>query len=599
VDTDGSVTGTTGATYYDVNNWQDMFDTYNNVTPDGSSNNTVYLNVTDDVAGSSAISTGTKLVSDKSVTILGNGHTLYFDTNTNYTTGVNGQNATVGFYTNNANPVSNTTNATIKNVTWVNNRSSGIFPSSGSNTKLNQYYIDVTEYNGAANAGAAPINNEGGKIYFSGTNSFKVLYGNSLTATGTNSDTNFEWIRGGNYIEVLDGSTSVQLNANVDQMIYPDGIGTGQTIKINDHAKLNWLSGQYWSLYYGSATAGPLLWDLGKNAEFNISDIGTKSNTGRWFDTTNFNSWTVNADVGAKVSADTAGGSINVNAFNGKTTWNFGQNSELFLNNKGSGNLFTGAPATGSSLNFNDVSRITMLASAEPVFASVTKIPINITGGSGLRLHASSAQPVDTNNISDTDNISGSDMWARVATGSTDGGFTTASMAPINYDSTLLNYMQKAKYLRWYQPNGLAVANSTLNRNFSLNLGTLPSDGSWGSTISGDDKMVLNFMDDRGQQPNFSVQVSQLSNVTPNGTQYLWQNPDSTTPTVLDGNPMTMATITDDNHLPSYVTMTMAGGNYAFNYDQNNGLLLKANNKLKVQNNQQNATFRYAIVTGP
>jgi hypothetical protein len=599
VDTDGSLTGVAGATYYDVASWQDMFDTYQNVTPDASSNNTVYLNVTDDVAGSNAITTGVKLVSGKSVYIIGNGHTLYFDRDTNYTTGTNGQNASVGFYTTNSNAVSDTTNATLKNATWVNNRSSGIFPSSGSRTSLNQYFIDVTEYNGAANAGAAPINNEGGKIYFSGNNTFKVLYGNSLTATGTNSDTNFEWIRGGNYIEVLDGSTSVQLNANLDQMIYPDGIGTGQTIKINDNAKLNWLSGQYWSLYYGSATAGPLVWDLGKNAEFNISDIGTKSNTGRWFDTTNFNSWTVNADEGAKISADTAGGSINVDAINGQTSWNFGKNSELFLNNTGNGNLFTGKPASGSALNFDDVNRITMLSSASPVFASATKIPINITGGEGLRLHASSAQPADTNNISDTTNISGADLWARVATGSTDGGFTTASMSPTNYSSDLLKYMQSAKYLRWYHPDGLGVATSSLNRHFAVNLGALPGDGSWSTTIAGDDKLQLNFMDDRGQHPDFAVQVSQLSQATPNGTQYVWQNPDGTTPTVLDTNPMTLATITDDNQLPSYVTMTMAGGNYAFDYDQTHGLLLKANNQLKTQSNQPNATFRYAVVTGP
>lgn len=599
VDTGGSLTGTSGATYYDVSTWQDMFDTYKNVTPDAGSNNTVYLNVTGDVAGSSAITKGTNLTSGKSVSILGNGHTLYFDTDTNYTTGTNGQNASVGFYTNAYNPVSSDTNATLKDATWVNNRSSGIFPSTGSATKLNQYYIDVTEYNGAANAGAAPINNEGGKIFFSGKNSFKVLYKNSLTATGTNSDTNFEWIRGGNYLEVLDGETSVQLNANVDQMIYPNGVGTGQTIKIDDDAKLNWLSGQYWSLYFGGATAGPLVWDLGKNAEFNISDIGTKSNTGTWFSATNFNSWTVNAAEGAKLSADTAGGSININAINGKAVWNFGKNAELFLNNKGNGNLFTGAPATGSALNFNDVNRVTMLSSASPVFASASNIPINITGGGGLRLHASSVQPANTDSISDIDNISGSDMWSRVATGTTDGGFTTADMAPTNYSNMLLTYMQKSKYLRWYHPNGLGVADSTLNRSFNVNLGDLPSDGSWSSPIAGEDKLQLNFMDDRGQQPDFAVQVSQLSNATPNGTQYVWQNPDGTTPTVLDTNPMTMATITDDGDLPSYVAMTMAGGNYAFDYDKNSGLLLKANNKLKVQVNQQNATFRYAIVTGP
>lgn len=599
VDSNGSVTGITGAKYYNVSTWQDMFDTYKNVSVDASSNNTVFLNITGDVAGSSAISTGTPLKSGKSVYIIGNGHTLYFDTDTDYTTGVDGQNASVGFYTNNSNSVSNTTNATLKNATWINNRSSGIFSASNGNTYLNQYYIDVNESNGANNAGASPINNEGGKIYFSGTNTFKVLYYKSLTAVGTNSDTNFEWVRGGSYIEVLDGDTSVQLNANVDQMIYPNGYGTGQTIKIDDNAKLNWLSGQYWSLYYGTATAGPLLWNLGKNAEFNISDIGTKSTTARWFDTTNFNSWTINANEGAKVSADTAGGSINVNAINGKTTWNFNKNSELFLSNNGSGNLFSGIPSAGSSLNFNDVNRITMLATSSPIFSSQTTIPINISGGEGLRLHASSQLPADKNNISDTNNISGSDIWARVATGSTDGGFTTASFSPNNYSSTVLNYMKNSKYLRWYHPNGLATAKSTINRNFSVNLGSLPSDGSWSSLINGDDKMQLNFMDDRGQNPNFVVQLSQLSNKTPNATQYLWKNPDNSTPVVLDTNPTTLARITDDNNLPDNVKMTMAGGNYVFDYGNNNGLLLKANNKLKVQTVQQNATFRYAIVTGP
>jgi len=599
IDTSGSVTGTKGATYYDVSTWQDMFDTYKNVTPDASSNNTVYLNVTDDVAGSRDILTGTPLTSGKSVYILGNGHTLYFDNDTNYTTGVNGQNARVGFYTYNARAVSDDTNATLKDATWVNNRSSGIFASSGANTKLNQYYIDVNEYNGAANSGAAPINNEGGKIFFSGKNDFKVLYGNSLTAKGSYADTNFEWIRGGNYIEVLDGETSVQLNARIDQMIYPNGVGNGQTIKIDDNAKMNWLSGQYWSLYWGTATPGPLVWDLGKNAEFNISDTGEESTSGRWFDNTNFNSWTLNADEGAKVSADTAGGSINLNAFAGKVVWDFGKDTELFLNNKSSGNLFTGAPRPGSEFNFNDVNRITMLASSSPVFQNSSNIPINIKGGDGLRLHASSVQPNDVNNVSDVANFSGSDIWARESTGTIEGSFSTADMAPTNYNTTMLNYMKTAKYIRWYHPNGLGVADSTLNRSFNVNLGDLPRDGSWSAPIPGESEFQLNFMDDRGQQPNFAVQVSQLSNATPNATQYVWQNTDGTTPTVLDTNPMTVATITDDGNLPSYVTMTKAGGNYAFNYDQNNGLLLKANNKLKVQDNQQNATFRYAIVTGP
>ena len=51
VDTTGTVTGITGATYYNVSNWQDMIDTYKGVTPNAASSNTVFLNVTANVPG--------------------------------------------------------------------------------------------------------------------------------------------------------------------------------------------------------------------------------------------------------------------------------------------------------------------------------------------------------------------------------------------------------------------------------------------------------------------------------------------------------------------------------------------------------------------
>ena len=66
VDTTGTVTGITGATYYNVSNWQDMIDTYKGVTPNAASSNTVFLNVTANVPGNSILNSGNTVSSGKS-----------------------------------------------------------------------------------------------------------------------------------------------------------------------------------------------------------------------------------------------------------------------------------------------------------------------------------------------------------------------------------------------------------------------------------------------------------------------------------------------------------------------------------------------------
>ncbi|WP_208423047.1 hypothetical protein [Latilactobacillus fragifolii] len=595
IDTNGLVTGVKGATYYNVSSWKDMFDTYKNVTPTNDSNNTVYFNVISDLPGNNSVLQGTPIISNKSVNINGNNHKLYYDNDTNYTTGLNGQNRSIGFYAQGS--ITDQTNATIRNATWINNQSSGLFPASGPSAKLNQYYINITEYNGDPYNAASPINNEGGKIFFSGNNKFDVLYGGAINAPGTNPDTAFEWIRGGKYIEVLDGQTDVNLNALIDQMIYPNGVGTGQTIKIDDNAKMNWNSGQYYSLYYGSADTGPLNWILGKNAEFNIKDIGTASNTGRWFDSTNFTTWKIQAGTGSKLTADTAGGSINLDAFLTNVQWDFDKGSELFLNNKGKNNLFTGSPRGDSKFNFKSADQVTLSSTSSPVFSNSSKVPINFYD-EGLRLHASS-QVVNTNDtVDDRTDYSGNDIWERVATGTIPSDFNTSNMRP-NYTNDTLNYLKTAKYIRWYHPDGLLANNSDTNRVYNIDLNNLPKTGALSELIPGNSGMQLNITDDRGSTPNFSVQLTEVSNNTPTMTKYFWKNTEEPKSIQELGSiPIQIALINDDNNLPSNVSMTMAGGNYQFNYKTTEGLLVKANNKLKLQSNKNNATFLYSIING-
>ncbi|MDA2897991.1 RTX toxin, partial [Lactococcus lactis] len=126
VDTTGTVTGITGATYYNVSNWQDMIDTYKGVTPNAASSNTVFLNVTANVPGNSILNSGNTVSSGKSLSINGNNYTLYLDNDTNYTTAqsIGGSDGTARAFGSNG-TISTDTILTVKNATIVNNITSG------------------------------------------------------------------------------------------------------------------------------------------------------------------------------------------------------------------------------------------------------------------------------------------------------------------------------------------------------------------------------------------------------------------------------------------------------------------------------------------
>lgn len=604
VDTNGTLTGKPGATYYDVTTWQDMFDTYKNITPDVDSNNTVFLNVIGDIPGSTDLKRANgNMVAGKNVNILGNGHKIYVDDDTNYTTGTERAGTGWGFYSNNGG-VTESTTLQVGNATLINNHSDGIFSITGSSTATT-IYKDIKVMNGAPNYGASPIRNDQGTIKLLGQNIFNILQGQSMVDLGSGSkvdmsqtklnvigdDNDGEWIQGGQNIEVVDGETTLNQSWENDQPFYIYYTKNGSNLTVHDGAQLNWNLNDTYTMYYDDGgTNGPLTWNIGKNSQFNIN--GTKKTAWRnnnWFMSMNtLNAFNINLKDNALLDVTTGGGSINLDGFQGgKTNINAAKNSVLSFYNLNTGtSLFTGNTAKGSGIALNDPKLFTLKSEGGQIFNS--NIPISINDP-GLRLHAS------TNTAANQSD----DLYKKVVTGSTDGNFSTTTFSPTTYSPADLSFLRKAKFIQWSQPNGISIANSGFTRNFTVNLSDLPRDGSWSPIQPADDTMQLHFTDDRGQQPNFSVQISQANNTTPDSTQYLWQNPGDNNASVLTNNPMKIATITDDNQLPANVKMTMAGGDYAFNFDKNNGLLLKANNKLKVQNKLENATFRYAIVTGP
>lgn len=580
-DTDGSVTGVTGATYYNVTNWQDMLDTYNKAP----NNNTVYLNVTSDVPGSSAAYNGTVMTEGKGVTIIGNNHTLYFDNDTNYTTGLGRGN--YGFYANSSGITGKTT-MMVQDAKIINNLANGIFPVTNDSTAITKWQ-DVDVSNGAATTGAGPIRNDDGKTLFYGTNTFTILQNHNFNdASMAGNDNQGEWIQGGYYTEVVNGTTTLNQSWGYDQPLYSYA-DTANTLKIDDDASLIWNLNKTYTMYYDDYTSGDVTWDIGENAKFNINGTkNTASEFGSWFMWTTFDNWYVNVANGGQINIVTGGGSINVDAFK-KAVFNFGAGSNILFNNLATGNLFSGVPGAGSSMNLNDPNSVTFQAQTAPVFSSNTKLPIVITGA-GLRTHAS-----NTNDGSGGIN----DLWLRQVTGTTDGTFASANMTPVNYTAANLTTLKKAKYVQWSEPIGIGVNTSQLNRNFLVDLMTLPTDGSFGSLIAGDGSMDFNVMDDRGTNPNFTVQVQMLNNLSPDKTRYYWQNPGAPTATLLNTDPYNIGTVTDDANLPSNVTQTMAGGNYNFHFAAGEGLLLAATNTLKAQTTTENATLQYSIVSGP
>lgn len=639
VDTSGAVTGTAGATYYSTNSWKDMLDTYQSVTPTAASNHMIYFDVVGDVAGNTSIggsgyssttntNSGVSIVEGKSLSINGNGHMLYLDTDTNYTTAGSGSGAGGGtirgpFRVPNAG-VSNSTTLAVKNASITNNITGGIFQSAGTGGSAPTFvYEDVTVTNGAPRAGAQPIRNDNGKILFYGTNTFNIQQDNNMTSVGlTGADNQGEWIQGGKWVEVVTGTTTLNQNWGYDQPYYTY-YNNSHTMKVDDSAQLVWNLNDTYCMYYDDGNSGPMVWDIGNNAAFDIKGTAATAArySGGWFYAVANNSWTVNIGNNGRLAVTTGGGRINVNGFTGTgvVKWNVGQNATLLLNNlKTSGSLVYGNPGAGSGITLDDPKVVTLNTLGgsvfDPTVNSSNNFPITIAGN-GLRTHTSTTAAVFDANLPDLvtpnqNNLSTGDIWYRQNTGTITGLGANASSAlvPNNYSSADLTGMKTAKYISWYQPIGfwMDAAKSSMARSFNISLnpndsnGT-PADSSWSNLINGNETQTLVVGDDRGQAPNFNLSVTMMQNNFADNIDYYWSNPanPADNKNLGTGLAVSIASVTSDTSLPSFISMANAGQNYTLTAPQTSGIKIKAKNTLLTQTGTPSGIFKYTIADGP
>lgn len=637
VDTSGNITGTAGATYYDTSDWQDMMDTYKDVNPDAASNNTIYFNVTADVQGSKNIggynyssttnnNNGASIIEGKSLSINGNGHMLYLDDDSDPTTPAKSSGVFDGKGAGNIrgpfrvpNGVGNDTKLTIENANITNNITGGIFQAVGNTSEATFLYRNVTVTNGS-NYGAQPIRNDRGKILFEGNNTFNILQNQDFNSVGLyGADNQGEWIQGGAWVEVVSGTTKLNQNWWSDQPFYTYN-NTSHTMKVDKYAQLVWNLNDTYCMYYDDGNKGPMVWDIGDNASFDIKGTkDTASHYGNWFYDVANSSWTVNVGEKSRLSVTTGGGNINTNGFNGgPVNWNVGKDSTVLLNNLKSGNLIAGAPGAGSGIVLNDPAVFTLNTVGGSVFNSNlgNRFPIEINGN-GLRTHMSEKEWNFTNldDLNSPNKLTldqtNQDIWYRANTGTITGlGSTglTSNLTPNNYLSTDVSKMNKAGYISWYQPLGFwaDAANSNSNRTFDLSLDPnatngLPADASWSNLMNGNAAQTLVFGDDRGQSPSFNVSVSMLDNPLANELEYYWTNPaDTNITSKFDLNTaIPVASVTSDTGLPAFIAATNAGQNYTFTMPTDSGVRVKAKNSLLAQNNTQAGTFKYTIADGP
>ncbi|MDR2832103.1 MAG: RTX toxin [Streptococcaceae bacterium] len=626
IDTDGSKTGLAGATYYTVTNgatgWEDMQDTYQATTPDATSNNTVYFFVNTEVLGSPRASTESwnsgkgKITEGKSLYINANNQTLHVDNDTNDATSQGYAPATAygPFYIYNTAISANTT-LTIENANIINNISGGIFKVIGQNALATSVYKNVTTTNGAPRTGAQPIINNMGKIVFQGKNTFNILIDHDLQTENDaynwySDDNRGEWIQGGNNVEVQDGETVVNYNWGDDQPLYSQGSGPDATLSVFDNASLIWNMNSAYTSYWGDGHAFNVNWNIGKNGQFIIN--GTKNTFaggGQWFMSSVYNQFNMNIAEGGKFYSTTAGGYMNIGDFRNPVIWNVGQDSELLLNNKSNSVLISGNPVVGSSINLNNPKTVTFNTYGGSVFNSnILNFPINITGD-GLRTHTSSVNADFKGGFDleapNEDYLNSADIWYRQNIGTiTRFGRTDMSnnLTPNPYSSADMLKMYSAKYISWFQPRGTKVygLKSDMSRSFNINLGNLPLDGTFSTSLPGLGQQKLVARDDRGQAPSFNLTVSMMNNYLPEQVQYIWIDPVSSQETILNQDEaVQIASVTSDNNLPSYIVSAGAGMQYTMTFPENKGLNIQAKNSLKLQNNVKAGTFKYSINNGP
>jgi hypothetical protein len=542
-----------------------------------------------------------------------------------YATGTGGGGATIrGAFRVLNNGVSDATTLTLKNASVINNITGGIFQSVGTGGSTPTFiYQNVEVTNGAARYAAQPIRNDNGKILFYGTNTFNVQQDNNMTSAGTTgADNQGEWIQGGKWIEVVDGTTTLNMNWGNDQPFYTYN-NNSHTLKIDNDAHLKWNINDTYTMYYDDGNSGPMIWDIGQDASFDIlgTNLTASHYSNGWFYNVANNSWTVNVGERSRLNISTGGGYINLNAFNrGPVNWNFAKDSKLLINNLKSGNLLYGAPGAGSGISLDDPSVFTLNnSSGGQVFNSNVgnSFPVAING-SGLRTHASSKawtfddlddlDDLDTPNMTTLDLANG-DIWYRQNTGTITGLGATVntSLTPNDFSVADKTAINKSGYLSFYKPLGywINAGLSSMDKTFDISLdpsdpnGT-PLDGSWSSLIAGNLPQKLVVGDDRGQTPNYHVTVQMLNNNFPKSLQYYWTDPSNNTSTqFIVGTSLPVASITSDNSLPSWIDMTGGGAFYTLNFNADQGVQLKAANHLLLANDEEAGSFQYTIADGP
>lgn len=664
-DNTGNVTGEKGANYYNVNNWQDMFDTYNDIAPKASSSNpvNVYFNVTGTISGSSAFATGAAILPYASVTILGNGNTIYVDddndpsSNPAHSSAYAASRWNWGFYANGGSnkgggnsittaqsgAIGNDTVLTVKNAKIINSSSNGIFrafsdteDSKGNGPKPTFIYQDVNVSNGG-NRGAAPIRNDLGKIIFKGKNTFNILNDQSMTTTASKgTDDHGQWCVGNTWIEIADGTTTLNQNWAMDEQFYNYN-SNSSTLKIADNANLIMNINTTFDVYYDTNNTGPLNWIVGNNANFIYNGTtNTASKSGQWFNATAFTSWDLNIGENSNVAFRIGGGVIN---FGGLDTalvnWKIGKGSNFVMSNLNkTGNMFSGKPKVGSGIELDSVGSFSLnnANSRSPIIPpGQDNFPIHIVGD-GLRTHASdlnwSYEPADSPDIANTPNAAladvnawkwktpneqdideAGDIWYRQNTGEITGFGTRweANMSPNQYSDEDLKAFRNARFFSLYSPSGIwsSAAQSNMAKTFDLSLDStasngLPIDGSWSDLMDGQTGQKLILGDDRGQNPNYHVTVTQMENRFAHGLQFFWTHPTSGQQTQLKNETAALvASVTSDDNLPAWISSANAGAKYTLDFEKHQGLRVKGNNRLLAANHVDVATFKYTIADGP
>jgi len=625
MDADGSITGIAGARYYNIGSWRDMFDTYTNVSPNQLENHTVFLNIVQDIHGSSDLTnsgTTRNIRNDISLNILGNGFTLYVDNDTNYSTGLdaNGQLVTStrgGFRANNSN-ISENTVLKVSNAQIVNNITGGIFQAAGRNAKPTFIYKNIQMRNGA-NYGAQPIRNDEGRILFFGENIFDILQNQDMESVGLGAprfgaDNQGEWIQGGRYTEVVEGKTTVNYNWGWDQPFYTYN-STSSTLKVNDNAQLIWNMNDSYTMYYDDLNTGALLWEIGENASFIIN--GTQNTAARfadgWFYSTAFTRWDLNVGKNAELLVSTGGGQIGIggagNVF-AQTIWNFEEDSRVLFNNLSSSSALIGGRAgSGSAMNLNNPQAVTFNTNGGRIMNTniANTFPIAVAG-EGLRTHASSSSAtfdgtfdlLSPNKI----NLGTNDIWYRQNTGTIhrlDNNSSSSAMSPTPYTQADVRALGGMRYLSWFKPIGYWIhPSSNMSRSFDVDLADLSLDGEFSDLIAANEASLLEVGDDRGQSPDFTITITMEENLLENGIEYHWIDPQTKNSNLFEkGQAMQIVRIDDDNNLPNFVAMSNAGRSYAMNFPADTGISIKANVSLMLQENTVGAIFNYSINNGP